>query len=328
MRLSAVLLAFLPCALAANLPTFTYLLSDAELSGIEAIVTDSTGNTYILGGTLGGAPPSIATTPGAFQTQPTAAQVCGFDGHFPIFCNDSFVVKLDPTGAVVFATYLGGNGDTSARALAVDRQGNVYVAGTTSAGVSSTNTFPVTPGAAFTNFTKGSGFVAKLNPDGSQLVYSTFIPGAFVTALALDFDGNAYITGTGSPSSFPATASAFQVSPKASSNSFPGIVAKLNASGSALAYATYLSGSGGPNGNDYPDSISVDAAGDAFIAGLTRSTDFPVTSGAFLTTNPGVLSVFLTKLNPEGSGLAYSTYLGESNGYSVSVNWMPRAQPS
>ena len=180
----------------------------------------------------------------------------------------------------------------------MDRQGNVYVAGTTSAGVSSTNTFPVTPGAAFTNFTKGSGFIAKLNPAGSQLVYSTFIPGASVTALALDLDGNAYITGIGSPSTFPPTAGAFQVSPKATSNDFPGFVAKQNASGSALVYATYLSGSGGPNGNDYPNSIAVDADGDAFIAGSTRSTDFPMTSGAFLTKSPGILSVFLTKLNP------------------------------
>jgi hypothetical protein len=92
-------------------------------------------------------------------------------------------------------------------------------------------------------------------------------------------------------------------------------VAKLNASGSALVYATYLSGSGGEN----PNSIAVDATGNAFIAGLTGSTDFPVTSGAFLTTSPAQRSVFLTKLNPQGSGLVYSTYLGESNGYGVSV---------
>ncbi len=237
----------------------------------------------------------------------------------PVPCNNSFVVKLDPTGTVVFATYLGGNGDTSATSIAVDQQGNVYVAGTTSEGLGSTNTFPVTPGAAFTNPARISGFVAKLNPAGSQLVYATFIPGATIAALALDSDGNAFVTGSGFPSSFPTTAGAFQVSPRASSNSFPGIVAKLNLSGSALLYATYLSGSGTPNGNDYPSSIAVDAEGNAFIAGSTRSTDFPVTSGAFLTSNPGTVSVFLTKLDPQGDGLVYSTYLGEGAGYSATV---------
>src|SRR6185295_10369793 len=299
---------------AANLPTFTYSLSGG--GQITAIATDSAGNTYIAGITINA---TIAATPGAFQTQPTAASTCGFIQMIsaPIFCNDSFVVKLDSTGAVVFATYLGGNGDTSAHAIAVDQQGNVYVAGTTSAGLNSTNTFPVTPGAAFTNWTRGSGFVTKLNPFGSQLVYSTFVPGASVSALALDRDGNAYITGTGSLA-FPASADAFQTAPKASTNAFPGIVAKLNASGSALAYATYLSGSGSPNGNDNPESIAVDAAGNVFITGWTYSIDFPVTSGAFRTTIPGPRSIFLTKLNPQGNGLVYSTYLAII-GYAVSV---------
>ena len=308
-------LLLLQCAFAANLPTFTYSLSEVQ---IAAIATDSAGNTYIAGTTFEA---SIATTPGAFQTQPTAAPTCGFiqGPSSPVPCNDSFVVKLDPTGTVVFATYLGGNADTSATSIAVDQQGNVYVAGTTSEGLGSTNTFPVTPGAAFTNPTRVSGFVAELNPAGSQLVYATFIPGATIAALALDSDGNAFVTGSGFPSSFPTTAGAFQVSPKSSANSFPGIVAKLNLSGSALLYATYLSGSGTPNGNDYPSSIAVDAEGNAFIAGSTRSTDFPVTSGAFLTSNPGTVSVFLTKLDPQGDGLVYSTYLGEDAGYSATV---------
>jgi uncharacterized protein (TIGR03437 family) len=307
-------LLFLPCAFAANLPTFTYSFSEAQINGIA---TDAAGNTYIAGTTFDG---TIDTTPGAFQTQPTAASVCGFVATFgtPVFCNDSFVVKLDPTGAVVFATYLGGNGDTSANAIAVDQQGNVYVAGTTSAGISSTNTFPVTPGAAFTNFTRGSGFITKLNPSGSQLVYSTFVPGASISTLVLGIDGNAYVAGPGSPSSFPTMAGAFQISPKGGSSSFPGFVAKLNASGSALVYATYLSGSGASSGGEYPMSVAVDAMGDAFITGWTNSTDFPVTSGAFLTTSPAPRSIFLTKLNPQGNGLVYSTYLA-AVGYGSAV---------
>jgi uncharacterized protein (TIGR03437 family) len=146
------------------------------------------------------------------------------------------------------------------------------------------------------------------------------IPFAEVTALAVDGEGNAYITGVGAESSFPATPGAFQVSPKASSNLTPGIVAKLNASGSSLVYATYLSGSGGQVGEgDNPDSIAVDANGDAFIAGYTYSPDFPVTAGTFLTANPGGRAMFLTKLNPQGSSLVYSTWVGQTNGYGTVV---------
>ena len=296
---------------AQNLPRFLYSYGQTPFNrvGITAIATDAAANTYI----TGTAPPrAIATTPGALQPQSQNSGTCGVINPLP--CNGSFVVKLDAAGSVVFATYLPGNGATASYALAVDRGGNVYVGGTTSAPNGGTNTFPVTPGAAFTS---GFGFVLKLNPSGNQLVYSTLIPSS-VQALAIDAAGNVYITGAvDSKSPFPTTAGAFQVSAKAS-NPLPGIVAKLNASGSALLYGTYLSGSGS-NGNDHLNSIAVDAAGNAFVAGSTYSTDFPVTAGAFLTKSPAALSVFVTKLNPQGSGLVYSTYLGQTQGSPVSV---------
>jgi uncharacterized protein (TIGR03437 family) len=312
-------LLFVSSALAANLPTFTYNSGDVQIS---AIATDSAGNTYITG------TGSIAATPGAFQSQHnTGLCAVGGGGIGPPIagsCPDVVIIKLDPTGAVIFATYLGGNGQNTANAIAVDQQGNVYVAGGTSGFfMGQSNTFPITPGAAFTNWATASGFVTKLNPSGTQLVYSTFIPQTVVVALAVDLEGNAYITGTVgiilTPpviAAFPTTAGAFQVSPKAG-NPYPGIVAKLNASGSALAYATYLSGSG--RQGDYPAAIAVDAIGDAFIAGQTSSADFPVTPGAFLTTSPGQGSPFLTKLNPQGSSLVYSTYTS-SGGTSVKVD--------
>jgi uncharacterized protein (TIGR03437 family) len=315
---TSVLLALLANVLGAqNVPTFTYSSSlwAGDQVGIAAIAIDSSGNTYLTGTTQPGA---ITTTPGAFQSQDNSSGYCGFVEFVGVGipCTGSFVEKLDPTGAVVFATYLSGNGDTFANAVAVDRQGNIYVGGATSPPVPGTNTFPVTTGAAFTN--PGPGFIVKLNPSGSQLVYSTFMP-ASVGALAIDLEGNAYITGTGSPTAFPVTPGAFQAAPKSSGNLFPGVVAKLNSSGSALVYATYLSGSGSPDGYDNPDSIAVDANGDAFVTGYTHSTDFPVTAGSFLTTNPGVRAIFLTKLNPQGTGLVFSTYLGQSNGYPTSV---------
>jgi hypothetical protein len=311
MRSVGAWLLFLPCALAANLTTFTYSPSSSLASniGISAIAVDAAGNTYLTGTTYAG---GITTTPGAFQSQ-ISGGYCSVS-PFPISCVHAFVIKLDPTGAVVFATYLGGSKNDIANAIAVDAQGNIYVAGSPSPD------FPVTPGAAFTNPSGAAGFVAKLNPSGSRLVYATFIPAFEVKALALDPNGNAYIA-CGGPAftPFPTTSGAFQVTPH-SGNPTTVVVAKLNPSGSALIYATYLSGSGaGSQGGDSPESIAVDAAGNAFIAGSTRSTDFPVTPGAFQTTSPSPRSVFLTKLNAKGSGLIYSTYLGETNGYSSTV---------
>jgi uncharacterized protein (TIGR03437 family) len=321
MRFDGVWLLFMPCALAANVPTFTYSIPSSS-GGVEvgAIATDSAGNTFIAGTAKLAftGPNPIPTTSGAFQTQPGVGTCFVGSGGFgtPNFgpCPNAFVMKLDPTGAVVFATYLGGNGMTQGNAIVVDQQGNVYVAGVTSPNVDNANTFPVTPGAAFANPATGTAFIAKLNPSGGRLVYATFIPAVSLLAgLAVDPGGNAYITGTVNIQAFfPVTTGAFQVAPKSSSNQYPGFVVKLNASGSALAYATYLSGSGGPQGADSLNAIAVDATGDAFISGSTYSTDFPVTPGAFLTTSPGPGSAFLTKLNPQGSGLVFSTFLGES----------------
>ena len=304
---------FLANVVLANTPTFFYPLTNA---GINAIATDPAGNTYLTGTTTGGA--SLVTTPGAFQPQFTATGQC-MDSIGSPPCSDSFVVKLDPTGAVVFATYLGGNGIANAYAIAVDQQGNVYIAGTTAPPVNAANTFPVTAGAAFTTpINTWTGFITKLNPSGTQLVYSTLIPLGAPASLAIDSEGSAYVTGAGE---IPATPGAFQPSPKSSANSSPGVVVKLNASGSALVYATYLSGSGQPSnspggsgGGDNPSSISVDAAGNAFITGWTYSVDFPVTPGAFMTASPGERSIFLSKLNPQGSALVYSTYLGPGGG--------------
>jgi uncharacterized protein (TIGR03437 family) len=319
MRLSLVWLLILPAAFGANAPTFTY----TPASSVGPIATDAAGNTYLAGSANGG----IVPTPGAFQSQNNSSGICQYVPMVGagIPCYGSFVEKLDASGNVVFTTFFGGNGNTAISGIAVDQEGNIYVAGTTSPPVGGVNTFPTTQGVAFATqppapATAPGGFISKLDGSGSRLIYSTFFP-ATVDALAIDAAGNAYVTGYGTPPSFPATPGAFQTTPKSVNNVSPGIVAKLNASGTALVYATYVSGSGTTNGagGDYPTSIAVDASGDAFITGWTNSTDFPVTAGAFLTTWPGARSVFLTKVNPEGSGLVFSTYLGPTAGVDPSV---------
>jgi uncharacterized protein (TIGR03437 family) len=304
--------------MAANPPVnFTYNAGawcngDCTATGIHinALAEDSAGNTYFTGFTnLAGLP----TTPQVFQaTLPQSTCVAPFFG-WP--CTHAFVVKLGPAGNVVWATYLGGNGVDSGTAIAVDADGNVFVAGSTGLGLSGSgpsDTFPVTPGAPFGPPSPSdlfAGFLTKLSADGSQLLYSTFLPGSMggnpaTVALAIDASGNAYAAYQTDPSvPIATTPGAFEPT---SSNS-PVVVMKLNPSGSALVYATYLGTA------DSPASIAVDSAGNVVIAGFTQAASFPVTPGAFDTTNPaGQQAGFVSKLNAGGTGLIYSTYFGIS----------------
>jgi uncharacterized protein (TIGR03437 family) len=299
-----ILLFLAPCVIAANQPTFTYSFFPANTT-VTAMAVDAAGNTYLTGSTSSS---SLPTTAGALQTQFSGGTCEVLGGPRPLMfpCADAFVIKLDPAGNILFATYFGGNGnETVASAICVDASGNVYLGGAT--GPSSTglpDTFPVTAGAAFTG--SAGGFVAKLNSSGAALVYSTLLP-ANPVALAIDPAGEVYIASTtASALPFPTTPGAFQSTPPYPSGS--GVVAKLNASGSALLYATYLSG----NGLTVPQGIAIDAAGDAFVAGYTQAADFPVTPGALQTAYfPSAQYMeFATKLNPQGTGLVYSTFLG------------------
>jgi uncharacterized protein (TIGR03437 family) len=300
-----VLLFLAPCLIAANQPAFTYAVPFN--TAVAAMAVDAAGNTYLTGSTSFTALP---TTAGALQTQLDFG-ICdslpGFHGaplNFP--CTDAFVIKLDPAGNVLFATYFGGNGnETAANAICVDASGNIYLAGTTGPNtMSQPDTFPVTAGAAFTG--SAGGFVAKLNSSGTALVYSTLLP-ANPVAMAIDPGGEVYIAATTAGAvPFPTTPNAFQSTPSYPSGS--GVIAKLNASGSALLYATYLSG----NGLTTPQGIAIDGAGDAFVTGFTQAADFPVTPGAFQTGYfPSAQYMeFVTKLNPQATGLLYSTFLG------------------
>jgi hypothetical protein len=289
---------------------YSTYLGGSDWDEAHAIAVDVAGNVYVAGFTYS---QDFPLTQGAFQTT----------NHW----KSAFVTKLNPAGsALVYSTYLGGSGAVYgdiAYGLAVDGSGNAYIAGQ-----AGSTDFPVTPGAfQTTNHEVGDGlnaFVTKLNPTGSALLYSTYLggsggggPGDVAYGLAVDGSGNAYITGVASYSDFPVTPGAFQTSNHSLyySNAF---VTKLDASGSALVYSTYLGGSDG-NG-DAANALAVDVSGNAYITGQAYSSDFPVTPGAFQTTNHAAsavgnrLNAFVTKLNPTGSALIYSTYLGGSDG--------------
>jgi hypothetical protein len=210
---------------------------------------------------------------------------------------------IDPV--LAYSTYLGGNGLDVGFGIAVDSAGNAYVMGATN----STN-FPTTPGAFQTAFGGAAdAFVTKLNATGTALVYSTYLGGSNIDAglgIAVDSAGNAYVTGFTGSFNFPTTPGAFQT---ASGGGCDAFVTKLNATGTALAYSTYLGG----GGSDEGCGIAVDSAGNAYVTGFTYSTNFPTTPGAFQTASGGAADAFVTKVNATGTALVYSTFLGGSS---------------
>ena len=295
--------------------------SDVDIG--QGIAVDKAGNAYLTGYT---GSVNFPTTTGVFQRNNRGAQ-------------NVFITKLNPKTGIIYSTYLGGSQFDRGKGIAVDAMGNAYITGYTNS-----TDFPTTP-AAFQTTGGGicgsgfcvHGFVAKLDPSGSGLLYSTYIastPGSgneIGSGIALDGMGAVYITGTTSSAAFPTTPGAFQT--KFGGGTLCGgnacddtFVLKLNPSGSAPVFSTYLGGTG----EDFAGGIAIDSAGNAYVTGGTSSTNFPVTEGAFQSTlKPGVCNgapcsdAFVTMLNPLGSGLTYSTLLGgegADNGQHVEVD--------
>jgi hypothetical protein len=258
------------------------------------IAVDGAGHAYVTG--LADSP-NFPTTPNAFQPNEAGG-------------GDAFITKLSPTGSsLVYSTYLGGplvnkRGEDVANAIVVV-DGNAYVAGWTSSAQ-----FPVLNAAQPTYGGGGSdAFLAKLNSQGSALIYSTYIGGTGTTlnndqasSLAVDGVGNAYITGF-TTGDFP-TVNAFQ--PEYGGGEGDAFVTKVSPSGSTFLYSTYLGGD--DNFGDGAADIAVDGAGNAYITGLASSDDFP-TFNAFQSALNGDMDAFVTKFSSTGS-LAYSTFLG------------------
>ena len=217
-------------------------------------------------------------------------EIGGYDRSKPLV--------IDPT--ISYSTYLGGSSMGALTGVAVDSAGNVYLAGWTEA-----LNFPIAGAYQASNASGVDAVVLKLNPTGTSLIYATYLGGNSddrATAIAVDSSGNAYITGSTASTNFPVVSS-LRSKLGGSRDAF---VAKLNPSGNSLVYSTLLGGSN----NDWGYAIAVDASGNAYVAGDTLSTDFPILSAAQVT-EAGNMDAFVTKLSPSCT-IVFSTYLGGS----------------
>jgi hypothetical protein len=251
-------------------PVLAYSTYANEDSGVYGMAMDAMGNAYIIGLT-------------------------------PARGRDVVLTKLNAdASAILYTSYLGGTADEYAPAIAVDSVGNAYLTGSTQS-----TDFPTKNAIQSTNHGYYDAFVTKLNPDGSSLAYSTYVGGSggdYGASIAVDNAGNAYVTGLAGSSDFP-VANALQPVALGQGDAF---VAKINASGRAFIYSTYLTGTS----LDYASGVVADSSGNAYVIGATDSADFPTVNA--LQPYHGGRDAFVTKINANGSAYVFSTFLGGS----------------
>jgi Abnormal spindle-like microcephaly-assoc'd, ASPM-SPD-2-Hydin/Beta-propeller repeat len=298
--------------------SYSTYLGGTDYNYATGIAVDASGYTYITGHTSSVDFPISGGVQGVF-----AGGSCDTEVNTAP-CFDAFVSKLNPQGTgLIYSTYIGGTGDDEGVRIAVDSSGQAYVAGFTNS-----LDFPIASPLQGSNGGGACGttayptpcydaFVAKLNASGSNLVYSTYLGGTgddFASSIAADSNGNAYIGGLTSASDFPVTYGSLRTS--YGGGPFDGFVAKINPTGSALVYSTYLGGSQ----EDHVNGIALDSSGDAFLTGQTNSANFPVKGGfqpqytaascGTALSNTPCFESFVSELNPTGTALIYSSYLG------------------
>lgn len=271
-----------------------------------AIAIDAAGRAHIAGYTSS---TDFPATPGAFRTT--------YGGGFA----DAFLVELNAAGtAIEYATFFGGENIDKAYALAVDRAGAVYLAGEThSADLPTTEqSIDRAYGGA------GDAFVVKFNPAGLGLDFSAFIGGRepdSATGLALDTLNNVYLAGHTRSLDFPTTEGSFDPYHNGLTDGF---VLKLAADGRHLDYATLLGG----QQNDQANALAVDSVGSVYVTGETISVDFPHTTNAFNKQAAQGYNAFAARLNPAGTQLLYSTFLGGDGGdrgHTIAIDALGRA---
>jgi hypothetical protein len=292
-------------------PTGTAIIYSTFLGGNRfdrglSIAVDISGNAYVTGRTESDTFPGVNGS----SIQPSNLNSGGGGAA------DAFVTKLNPSGtAILYSTFLGGNGDDRGLGIAVDGAGSVYVAGFT---FSDTSTFIGVNSSSIQSTYGGSGdsFVMKINPPGTAVLYSTFLGGSeqdVGLGIAVDGAGNSFVTGATLSTTFPGVnGSSIQPATAGSGDAF---VTKINQTGTAIVYSTFLGGSAADGGA----GIAVDSAGNAYITGITGSSTFPgVTGSSIQPAIGGFADAFVTKIGKAAPTLIAQASVSITVGGSIS----------
>jgi hypothetical protein len=290
-----------PASTGRHMDAFVTKLDPTSGTILYSVLLGGTGHDYGYGVAVG--PDDTIYVTGYTQSADFPTTAGAFDREYNGE-GDAFLVRLDPTGSILYSTYLGGEAADSGWTLALDGEGNILITG----GTLSSN-FPVT-GSAHDTIHSGDYdiFIMKLSAEGEGLSYSTFLGGSgydYGQALAVDTQGNAYVAGSTQSTDFPTTAGAYQTT-YSSPEAPDAFVAKLDSDGKVLLFSTFL----GSPGYDYAYGIATDRSGTAYITGATTSSQFPTTPGSYDTIHNGGQDGFVSHLSSAGDRLHYSTFLG------------------
>lgn len=276
----------------------TFIGAPGGANYAHGIAVDNEGCIYIAGNTTN---QNFPTSENAFDQS--------FNGPSNASHGDAFVMKLNPAGTeIIYSTFIGGNGMDLCGKIIVDEEGCAYVIGTTSS-----TDFPVTEGAFDTTFNGGEGdgrddiFVIKLNADGSNLIYSTYIGGSTTELhgdnIVVDQLGSVYFAATTASLNFPTTTNTYDNSYNGGSGNHgagDGVVVKINAEGTDLEYSTFIGGAG----DDFAKWLTLDDEGNIYVCGSADTSGFPITSN--ISNNPNTTIGYFAKFDPTLSQLIYS----------------------
>lgn len=275
---------------------FSTFVNQEGFTVINDIAVDSRGNSIVVGDTGSHSVTLVSPYQATWSCERSGRTV-------------GVLFKFAPTGEqVLFSSYFGVGCGDSIEAVDVDAEGNIYIAGTTES-----DDFPLL-NPLFSDSSGVRSFIAKFSADGSQLLFSTILPRSLIADLAVSDDGSIYVAGSTSFDDLPVKNALY---PQKGGTGYDAFVGKLNGDGSELLYLTYLGG----ELQDRAESVAVGPDGSVYVTGFTYSDDFPTHNP--IESKDALFEAFVTRINRDGTALAFSTYLGgtdNTHGFAIDVD--------